>query len=131
MTYSDKLKDPRWQKKRLEILERDNWTCRLCESDRKSLNVHHKYYSNKVNLWEYPNESLITYCEKCHSHIHRIIKQICNLMTNVPDVKKSDYAHVITLSLAMMQSIKNENIIETIHPVIKSFIDSQENNSNE
>ena len=26
MSYSDKLKDPRWQRKRLEIFERDNWT---------------------------------------------------------------------------------------------------------
>ena len=25
--YSEKLKDPRLQKKRLQILERDNWTC--------------------------------------------------------------------------------------------------------
>jgi hypothetical protein len=25
--YSDKLKDPRWQKKRLQIMERDNWCC--------------------------------------------------------------------------------------------------------
>jgi len=27
LTYSEKLKDPRWQKKRLEILSRDNFTC--------------------------------------------------------------------------------------------------------
>ena len=30
MGYSEKLKDPRWQKKRLEILERDNFRCQYC-----------------------------------------------------------------------------------------------------
>lgn len=30
MTYSQKLRDPRWQKKRLEILERDSFTCQHC-----------------------------------------------------------------------------------------------------
>jgi len=28
MTYKEKLLDPRWQKKRLEVLERDGWACR-------------------------------------------------------------------------------------------------------
>jgi hypothetical protein len=30
MKYSDKLKDPRWQKKRLEVFERDGWCCQCC-----------------------------------------------------------------------------------------------------
>jgi 5-methylcytosine-specific restriction endonuclease McrA len=29
-TYGDKLKDPRWQKRRLEIFKRDEWTCQQC-----------------------------------------------------------------------------------------------------
>jgi hypothetical protein len=64
MTYQDKLKDPRWQKKRLEILERDNWTCQCCGSKTKTLNVHHINY--KADPWEVENCDVQTLCEDCH-----------------------------------------------------------------
>jgi hypothetical protein len=64
MTYGEKLKDPRWQKKRLEILQRDNWTCRYCGSDKHTLHVHHfKYFKEP---WDIENDKLITFCEDCH-----------------------------------------------------------------
>lgn len=44
MGYSDKLKDPRWQKKRLEILTRDEWTCQICFDTESTLVVHHQKY---------------------------------------------------------------------------------------
>lgn len=67
MTYSEKLKDPRWQKKRLEIFERDNWTCQLCGDNKASLVVHHQDYFPNTNPWDYPSEYLITICEDCHN----------------------------------------------------------------
>ena len=66
MKYSEKLKDPRWQKKRLEILQRDEFTCRSCFDDSKTLHVHHRYYERGLEPWEYPNSSLITLCYDCH-----------------------------------------------------------------
>lgn len=65
-TYSELLKDPRWQKKRLEILERDEWTCQICFNEQSTLVVHHKYYTNDTSPWDYPNDSLVTLCEDCH-----------------------------------------------------------------
>ena len=65
-TYSEKLRDPRWQKLRLEIMGRDQFRCRLCHSKEKTLNVHHSYYSKGANPWDYPNDSLVTVCEPCH-----------------------------------------------------------------
>ena len=41
MIYVEKLKDPRWQRKRLEILQRDDWKCYWCKDDKTTLNVHH------------------------------------------------------------------------------------------
>ena len=64
--YSEKLKDPKWQKLRLQILERDNWTCQKCFDDESMLVVHHKYYENNKDPWEYPLEAFITLCEYCH-----------------------------------------------------------------
>ena len=64
--YAQKLKDPRWQKKRLEIFERDKWTCQGCWSTTNTLTVHHKYYLNEVEPWDYPDDALLTLCEDCH-----------------------------------------------------------------
>ena len=64
--YSEKLKDPRWQRKRLLILERDNWTCQICGDSESTLVVHHRKYLPNTDPWDYPNVLLITLCENCH-----------------------------------------------------------------
>jgi len=64
--YSEKLKDPRWQKKRLEILERDLWTCRWCGDKNTTLHVHHIFHLPGREPWNIPDGFLITLCETCH-----------------------------------------------------------------
>lgn len=65
-SYIEKLKDPRWQKKRLKILERDKWTCRDCGSKKNTLHIHHFLYWKDTEPWDYPDNLLITLCAKCH-----------------------------------------------------------------
>lgn len=67
MNYSEKLKDPRWQKKRLEIFERDSFCCQKCLSEDKTLHVHHKKYQHGKEPWEYDDKWLVTLCEDCHT----------------------------------------------------------------
>lgn len=74
-TYSEKLRDPRWQKKRLEILSRDEFTCRNCGDTETTLHVHHKYYERNLEPWEYPEEALITLCEICHESEEVALKE--------------------------------------------------------
>jgi hypothetical protein len=69
MTYSEKLKDPRWQKTRLKVLERDNFTCICCGETTKQLHVHHCYYVSRRNPWEYHHSSLMTLCFDCHKSL--------------------------------------------------------------
>lgn len=69
MTYSEKLKDPRWQKKRLKILNRDEWMCFWCGDDKNILHVHHETYIGD-NPWDTPDDFLITLCDDCHSVEH-------------------------------------------------------------
>src|SRR5688572_1565484 len=64
--YSQKLLDPRWQKKRLEILNRDEWICRDCGEDSKALHVHHRIYIPGKQPWEIDDDLLITLCADCH-----------------------------------------------------------------
>lgn len=63
--YSESLRDPRWQRKRLEVLERDSFTCRECRSSDKTLNVHHLMYTGRAP-WMTPSFALLTLCEDCH-----------------------------------------------------------------
>jgi hypothetical protein len=64
--YLQKLKDPRWQKMRLKILERDKWTCQNCGETEDTLHVHHLTYRNGAEPWDYPEDQLQTLCEGCH-----------------------------------------------------------------
>ena len=68
--YSDRLRDPRWQRRRLEIFERDGWRCRRCRAAHRPLHVHHKRYLSSRDPWDYPDHYLETLCELCHRGEH-------------------------------------------------------------
>lgn len=73
MNYSQKLKDPRWQKKRLEVMERDKFTCRTCGETKETLTVHHINYRKGADPWEYDSDNLRCLCESCHDVIELTI----------------------------------------------------------
>ena len=65
MTYKEKLRLPQWQKKRLQILERDGWRCCSCGRNDINLQVHHLIYA-KRDPWDYPDAVFQSLCERCH-----------------------------------------------------------------
>jgi len=69
-TYGQKLRDPRWQKRRLEVMQRDEFTCRMCGDNTCTLNVHHLAYSRGKNPWDTDMDLLVTLCEWCHEEWH-------------------------------------------------------------
>jgi 5-methylcytosine-specific restriction endonuclease McrA len=69
-TYRELLLDPRWQKKKAEILQRDGYRCTRCKSGTKTLHVHHTQYFKGCNPWEYDNVYLLTVCSGCHLDEH-------------------------------------------------------------
>lgn len=96
-TYSDKLKDPRWQKKRLEIFERDNWTCQFCGNTDKTLAVHHLEYIKGNCPWEYNNESLLTICDDCHNQEHEFRRETENELLNQLSMSKFSWMDIYYL----------------------------------
>lgn len=68
--YAEKLKDPRWQRKRLEIMQRDDFTCKKCGDNESMLVVHHRYYIGGREPWEYDSGILVTLCQNCHEDEH-------------------------------------------------------------
>ena len=75
MTYAEKLKDPRWQRKRLEIFQRDGFTCRDCCSNEKTVHLHHCFYQ-KGDPWDTDEKFLLTLCCDCHESRQAIEDQI-------------------------------------------------------
>ena len=73
MKYSDQLKHPKWQKKRLEILNRDDFTCQKCGDTETELHIHHLKYKG-AKPWETPNKNLVTLCKHCHKVIGLVEK---------------------------------------------------------
>jgi len=70
MDFKEQYRHPKWQKKRLDILKRDKFTCRSCGDKESTLNVHHRYYDKNKLLWEYKNDDLFTMCNDCHKYWH-------------------------------------------------------------
>jgi len=75
-SYYEKLRSPEWQRKRLEIMQRDNFTCMSCGNKEKTLNVHHKTYRKNAEPWDYPDENFVTYCQYCHEEMHMHFDEI-------------------------------------------------------
>lgn len=83
-SYGEKLKDPRWQRKRLEILQRSDFSCEQCGTQEKTLHVHHKVYRKGAAPWEYADEELEALCEDCHGTWHEIRERIDHGLQALP-----------------------------------------------
>ncbi len=73
--YIELLRDPRWQRKRNGILERDDYRCRFCWDSKVNLQVHHKRYAASRIPWDVPDSWLITLCERCHKRVTDLRKR--------------------------------------------------------
>jgi hypothetical protein len=72
-SYFEKLRDPRWQKMRLEVMQTNEFCCEICGDSTSTLNVHHKAYFKDRDPWEYLPQQLSCLCENCHEQNHKTI----------------------------------------------------------
>ncbi len=93
MTYQEQLKSPKWQKKRLQIMELKNFKCEICGSEEKQLNVHHRFYIKGRKAWEYDNDVFQVLCEDCHKEEHNKQNN-----TEIPSNYKIIFNHILNLS---------------------------------
>lgn len=101
-TYSEKLKDPRWQKRRLGILNLHEFTCEKCGSKDKELHVHHRFYIKGREVWEYDNDVFQVLCVDCHENVHK--KEVIK-----PDTFPEKYESIIGL-LDFMDKRNEKNL---------------------
>ena len=74
MTYSQQLRDPRWLKRRQEIIERANNLCEQYGEQSDRFEIHHGYYLKDKMAWEYPDEVLYCLCPDCHYSIQELME---------------------------------------------------------
>lgn len=84
LSYGEQLKHPNWQRRRLEILQRDNFCCQSCYDNETTLHVHHKRYVKGRMAWEYTDRELVTLCEQCHSLEHEASDAFKELIAFLP-----------------------------------------------
>jgi len=83
MEYSEQLRNPKWQKKRLVILDRDNWACTICENNEIQLHVHHlKYPEYGIDIWDLDDKYLVTVCNVCHNVLHDLPRTVDTLINS-------------------------------------------------
>lgn len=83
-SYAQKLLDPRWQKKRLEVLDAADWACEVCGDAQTTLHVHHKQYIKGREPWEYDKDQLAALCKCCHDTTHGAHDILMDVVSRLP-----------------------------------------------
>lgn len=68
--------DPRWQEKRLRVMDREKFTCQSCGAQDKTLHVHHRSYAKGKRIWDTPDDELVTLCEDCHESVEEMVREV-------------------------------------------------------
>ncbi len=114
--FSAQYKSPLWQKKRLEILERDGFRCLSCGSKDKQLHVHHCNYYKGEAVYESLPQLLVTLCEDCHREAHEIKSRIshwsgcvlANSLLNYGDFLFSDVQNIVAFMSGSTDEVPDE-----------------------
>ena len=99
-TYWELLRHPKWQRKRLAIMERADFKCENCDNDDETLNVHHSYYEKGLMPWDYPDESLHCLCETCHKAAQDLMTALHRQIGQVSDSLEELYGFSLALQMA-------------------------------
>ena len=106
--YAEKLLDPRWQKMRLEVLQRDSFSCQHCGDKTKTLHVHHTYYQYGKDPWDYDAGSLITYCEDCHTLAEQTREDLRELIPQFDLVSQTSLREILDFLVNLSPDVASE-----------------------
>jgi hypothetical protein len=85
-SYSEKLRDPRWQRRRLEKLSAHDFSCEACGDSDNTLHVHHRIYRRGLDPWEYKDDELAVLCEHCHELEHWCKSTMLESVLRIPPI---------------------------------------------
>lgn len=117
-TYAELLRDPRWQRRRLEIFQRDGWVCTGCADTANELHVHHKRYERGRKPWEYDDEDLVTLRKDCHRDQTEIDDQLKIALAKLPTFGS---AHVLGFTRGVLLRDDRAEEVEIDRPCFGGF----------
>lgn len=95
--YAKKLLDGRWQKKRLEILQRDGFCCTICQRQH-NVQIHHNWYLKNMEPWDYNGDQLVTLCNEHHEEIGELQEGLKRLLARSgPEIQRKVYDYLYGL----------------------------------
>lgn len=111
VSYYEKLKDPRWQKMRLAVMEANEFHCEICMDGESTLHVHHKEYFKGREPWEYEISQLACICESCHESQHDkddLLRTVCSYAPLDGPGNRNELAMLIAghLNLGYQETLK-------------------------
>jgi hypothetical protein len=123
LTYTEQLKHPKWQRKRLEMLEASGFKCTNCGTEEKTLHVHHKQYVRGRSAWEYSATELQVLCEDCHTTTHDIKERlVAFLALNFHDIPMEEFTYgLLGGFLSPFQLVSAEDMSEAWRLAQPSF----------
>jgi len=130
LSYSEKLRDERWQHKREFILDRADNKCEDCGSSSR-LEIHHCYYMYGYEPWEYPFDSLRCLCRSCHekrgpieqvhrSHIAQLTTEELQIITGIIDSGLLTYKRSELFSFLEALNERDVNLTEKLSSLTSS-----------
>lgn len=108
-SYKEVLTDPRWQKKRLEIFDRDKWACRYCDDTTKTLHLHHLFYLADKPPWDYPDYAFLTLCCDCHKDEENLKSEDSVLLASF-SMSNLNRRQLYALALELRRHLSQEGI---------------------
>ena len=95
-TYSSRLRDPRWQRRRLEIFDLYGWKCSNCQTKTEQLHAHHMIYRKGKSQWEYEDTEIVCLCDGCH-------EDFTNMKASIDEVFVKFVEHFPSFKYAMQR----------------------------
>lgn len=93
--WSDQYRSPLWQKKRLEAMEAQNFTCQCCGDNESQLQVHHKRYIKGRKIWDYDLSLLSVLCDTCHENAHIDKSLLLEVIDPIPEDRLIEAASLL------------------------------------
>lgn len=115
MNYAEQLKDPRWQKKRLEVFQAANYQCERCRDAGSQLHSHHLFYKREMMLWEYRTEDIMCVCGKCHDQLAFVRD------TLLQDAGKDIEELAVQITMLQGLGLTNKQIIDRLKNWVSAY----------
>lgn len=112
LKYHEQLKDPRWQKRRLKVMEYAHWRCQVCGAKEITLHCHHSYYLRGKLPWQYPDGAIICVCENCHTLIHNRETMSVKPTSSKPEISKETSEAPVSFEEAVRQFAEMKRNLE-------------------